>query len=40
MAPELLDAEPLQFRRTVSTDVYAFACVCYEVRSLRIEAES
>ncbi|KAJ7916169.1 kinase-like domain-containing protein, partial [Mycena leptocephala] len=31
MAPELLDAEPLQFRRTVSTDVYAFACVCYEL---------
>ncbi|KAJ6536000.1 hypothetical protein DFH09DRAFT_1179314 [Mycena vulgaris] len=34
MAPELLDPGCLQledFRRTFSTDVYAFACVCYEL---------
>ncbi|KAJ6551697.1 kinase-like domain-containing protein, partial [Mycena capillaripes] len=31
MAPELLDPEPHQFRRTPATDVYAFACVCYEL---------
>jgi serine/threonine protein kinase len=35
-APELLHPESLQFtefNRTVATDVYAFACVCYEVCS-------
>ncbi|KAJ7449253.1 kinase-like domain-containing protein, partial [Mycena latifolia] len=34
MAPELLDPGCLQiesFRRTFATDVYAFACVCYEL---------
>ncbi|KAF7377835.1 Protein kinase domain-containing protein [Mycena sanguinolenta] len=34
MAPELLHPESLQltkFRRTLATDVYAFACVCYEL---------
>ncbi|KAJ7318198.1 kinase-like domain-containing protein, partial [Mycena albidolilacea] len=33
-APELLHPESLQFtefNRTVATDVYAFACVCYEL---------
>ncbi|KAJ7148694.1 kinase-like domain-containing protein, partial [Mycena crocata] len=36
MAPELLSPEELhfpEFRRTLSTDVYAFACVCYELYS-------
>ncbi|KAJ7062117.1 kinase-like domain-containing protein [Mycena amicta] len=31
MAPELLSPEPGQFRRTPQSDVYAFACVCYEL---------
>ncbi|KAJ7694802.1 kinase-like domain-containing protein [Mycena rosella] len=31
MAPELLDPGCLTFRRTFATDVYAFACVCYEL---------
>ncbi|KAF8218234.1 kinase-like domain-containing protein, partial [Mycena galopus ATCC 62051] len=34
MAPELLHPESVQFnefRRTVPSDVYAFACVCYEL---------
>ncbi|KAJ6460980.1 kinase-like domain-containing protein, partial [Mycena sanguinolenta] len=34
MAPELLHPESVQltkFRRTLATDVYAFACVCYEL---------
>jgi serine/threonine protein kinase len=31
MAPELYDTE-LEFRRTLATDIYSFACLCVEVR--------